>query len=410
MLGRDDQYSSQVWTFSTLLTRTFVDADMHLFNFGSFDNSLNELIYDMNDFDQVLIGDYHVDLWRTTTSLVMHMQLTHQNDNMIDDVIRKFAMKYLNTLKSFIGNDDEVTYYLSVNNSYGPIREILQDMKEKGDRKDMLAKFTYLDHNHIRRFDMSLTDIEPATPARIEELEKVWPSYLLSLGTCHRPGSGRSPTVRWVGPWKYANTTVEEFMEVKSVAGRVNAGLGSVGQPRFFVLVEGPTSSQDDDIMLDIKREPIPEWWNFVREDVRWANTFFRSQGHRVCVAIHALQVHVDPVIGYLEMSDGSYVVRSRSPYKGSVELDDFTQPIQYYQFSEQLATITAVNHARGDDDYNPLYIPYSFEYELAKAVGDEEDKFAESILFFARMNAKRITDDFSCYKNSTLALERKIE
>jgi len=53
-------YSSKYFNFNTLKTRTIVNADLHTYNFGAFDNSRMQIIYDQNDFDQVMIGDYQV--------------------------------------------------------------------------------------------------------------------------------------------------------------------------------------------------------------------------------------------------------------------------------------------------------------------------------------------------------------
>ena len=70
-IARDSDW----WALSSNHSRAVMLGDMHLFNFGSFDNNRGELVYDMNDFDQTFIADYHVDLWRTSTSIVIHMDV-----------------------------------------------------------------------------------------------------------------------------------------------------------------------------------------------------------------------------------------------------------------------------------------------------------------------------------------------
>ena len=404
-IGRDSEW----WATSSEQSRTMMLGDMHLFNFGSFDNNRGELVYDMNDFDQTFIADYHVDLWRTSTSIVIHMDvngITKPHDR--DDILAAYATTYLRTVRSFIDNDDELDAYIQLSNSRGPIRDQLSDMRKSWSRVKMLEQYTYFDSHHVRRFDISRPDLEPVETADQHELTMHWPEYLTTLGQCRRVGHNHSIVVPYIAAWQTANVSRESYYTVKSVARRFGAGLGSVGQPRYYVLVEGATDGQDDDVMLDVKREPLPEWWNFVHADVRRFNSIFASQGHRICSSMHALLPHVDAHVGYMQMRDGSYLVRSRSPYKGAVDVDGLTDKLEYRQFVEDLAYITAVNHCRADRDYNPAVVGWSFEDEIGRLVGskDAEKQFVDSISKYAYMNAERIGKDFQCYINSGMAEE----
>ena len=397
--------SSEWWRHSSSRTRPIILADMHMYNFGSFDNNRGELVYGMNDFDQTFIGDYHTDLWRTATSIVLHM-----NMNGIlglgerDAVLRSFARTYLDTVRGYVGNDGELDAYVSLNSSRGAIRATLLDMKAAGSRERMLEEHTYFNSKGVRRFDLSQPDME-AVPERVQaELVLHWPDYLHTLGSCRRVGHNHSVEFPYVGAWQSAGVSQSSYYAIKSIAGRIGAGLGSLGQPRYYILVEGPSHSQSDDVMLDVKREPLPEWWNFVHDDVRQVNSAFPSQGARICQAMHALEAHVDLHVGYMDMGDGSYIVRSRSPWKGSVDVDAVLDVGTYRDFTDDLARITAINHCRADDDYNGQLIPYSFEEALVRAVGDEEEQFESDVMHYGYMNAERIAEDFQCYISSGLA------
>ena len=397
--------TSRWWRHSSATTRPIILADMHMYNFGSFDNNRGELVYDMNDFDQTFIGDYHVDLWRTATSVVLHMNMNgilHPLDR--DDILRSFAHTYLSTVRGFVGNDGELNAYINLNNSRGAIRSTLLDMKAAGSRERMLEEYTYFSSKGVRRFDLSRPDMEEV-PERLQaELTLHWPDYLRTLGSCRRVGHNHSIDFPYIGAWVTAGIHQTSYYAIKSIAGRIGAGLGSLGQPRYYVLVEGPTKGQSDDVMLDVKREPLPEWWNFVHDDVRAANSVFPSQGARICQAMHALEAHVDLHIGYIDMSDGSYVIRSRSPWKGAVDVDAVLDVSVYRDFTDDLARITAINHCRADNDYNGDIIPWSFEEALVAAVGDDEQLFVDDVRHYAYMNAERIAEDFQCYIRSGLA------
>lgn len=147
----------------------------------------------------------------------------------------------------------------------------------------------------------------------------------------------------------------------------------------------------------------------FVHDDVRNQNGHFASQGQRIATGIHALQTHVDTHVGWIDMGSedskeegaGSYIVRPRSPYKANVDVDALTTPIRFHSFAMHLAVVNAINHARADNDYNPQYIPWSFEEELVAIVGTEIDNFAAVLVEYAFMNADRVTEDYQCFTNS---------
>ena len=89
--------------------------------------------------------------------------------------------------------------------------------------------------------------------------------------------------------------------------------------------------------------------------------------------------------------------------------MDGLTDKLEYRQFVEDLAYITAVNHCRADNDYNPAVVGWSFEDEVGRLVASREAevRFVESIAKYANMNAERIGKDFKCYIDSGLAEEQ---
>lgn len=394
-------YDSEYFQYSTQRTRTFVSADQHLYNYGTFDNNIGEIVYDMNDFDQTLIDNYHVDLWRTATSLVTHMRINEINIEEQRRVLYDFASTYYTTVASFVGNDNELYAYLHSNNTEGAVYETVYLAQHSNTRGTLLDSLCYYDSNHIRRLDDSgAVSLEPVTHKIYDEIVYYWPRYLESLGTIHRNSSHVNHTA-WHGIWQQHNVSVTDYFKIKSIAARVGAGLGSLGVPRYYVLVEGLSDSQDDDIILDVKYEPVPEWWNFVHDDVRTLNGHFLSQGHRIAAGIHALSSRVDTHCGWMDMQDGSYLIRSRSPYKAQVDIDALISPIRFHSFAMHLAIVNAIAHSRADNDYKSELIQWSFEEELVGIVGSDIDGFAQILTDYAFMNADRIADDYNCFIES---------
>lgn len=44
------------------------------------------------------------------------------------------------------------------------------------------------------------------------------------------------------------------YFYIKDIARRLDAGIGSQGVERYYVLIEGPSKSNDDDLILDLKQ------------------------------------------------------------------------------------------------------------------------------------------------------------
>ena len=45
------------------------------------------------------------------------------------------------------------------------------------------------------------------------------------------------------------------------MAERLHAGVGSLGVKRYYVLIEGPSTGQSDDRILDVKAQGAPSAW-----------------------------------------------------------------------------------------------------------------------------------------------------
>lgn len=88
--------------FGSPRTRTWIQGDAHIYNFGAFKNYDGEVIYGLNDFDDALVADYQYDLWRMATSLVLIMR---ENSNLTrpeqDAIVDTFAEHYLNAIISW---------------------------------------------------------------------------------------------------------------------------------------------------------------------------------------------------------------------------------------------------------------------------------------------------------------------
>lgn len=84
------------------------------------------------------------------------------------------------------------------------------------------------------------------------------------------------------------------------VARRLQAGTGSLGTPRYYVLIEGTKSSTDhDDRILDIKRQSRPTAYTYLGEQAQDEyDAPFEHEAQRHAAAHQALTRHTDRHLG----------------------------------------------------------------------------------------------------------------
>ena len=52
-------------------TVTVIQGDAHVLNFGAFDDDRGEVVYDLNDFDESVLADVQLDVWRFAASIAL---------------------------------------------------------------------------------------------------------------------------------------------------------------------------------------------------------------------------------------------------------------------------------------------------------------------------------------------------
>ena len=94
--------------FSTPETKTWLQGDLHAYNFGTFNNDDDDLVYGLNDFDEGVIADYQYVVWRVATSVILIARengKSKKNDER--DLVLAFAKSYLKQLDKLRGSDKE---------------------------------------------------------------------------------------------------------------------------------------------------------------------------------------------------------------------------------------------------------------------------------------------------------------
>ena len=364
-------------------TWTWLGGDMHVGNTGSFDDDRGHVVFGLNDFDEAVIGDYQLDVLRLATSLVL---IARENGGFSasdeEDVVESFAESYLDARADYAANDDEADAPFEASNTDGPLDDFLDDVEGRNSRSELLDRWT-VKVSGKRRLDVSGNKKLAAVGSALEaEITRAILDYrdTLSGGGAHRPGS---------------------FFKVKSVAQRLHAGVGSLGVNRYYVLIEGASSAQSDDHILDIKAQSTPSAWGWLDADAQDLTLDASGDDHaqRVMTAYKALGVHVDDMLGWLNLSDGySYSVRELSPYKESFPTEDLDNLADLEQMAAWWGQVLATHHARADKNWDEAVFPDSLDDQIDARTDGDHAGFRALMRLLAIDNADQVELDYDSF------------
>ena len=369
-------------SFAPAGTTVWVQGDMHTENIGIFQDDAGEIVADLNDFDEGGVTTYLNDVWRFAASIVLVAERREGFSSAeINGFIDTFTQRYLSALQGYRGNNNEVTAKFTSANTYGGLDSALLQVQESKSRGKMLEKWTEMT-GEGRRMRVSYKKLA-AVP---EELTQALTN---GIGfQYHRNLTGGSVLQGKLG-----------HFAVKSVAQRLRAGTGSYGTPRYYVLVEGPTMSEDDDIILDVKQQTDPSVTPYLPQAEKDAVASRWQGGCRVAVAQAALRNNEDNHLGCLQVGAQSFSVRQRSPFKEDFDTTQLTSAAQMTQMCEQWGAIIAAAHARSDNDFNPNVIPHSFEDGVHGATAGRVAAFQKDIRDFAIGYAAQAKIDYGLFQ-----------
>jgi len=371
----------RVNNFGNSKTKVWIQGDLHAYNFGAFDNDKERVVYALNDFDESTIADYQYDVWRMAISLVLVMNENIANGTLSlskskkEDLIDAFSESYLDTMRSFRGNNDELDLEFTKSNTYGRLDNFLDDVENKNSRLEMLDDWTVL-VNNSRKFDMTSEDLEAVSTSVKNGLSTALINYGDTLS----------------GSLSYDTN----YFTIKDIAKRINAGTGSLGTERYYILIEGETSSENDDRILDVKKQSIPTPNYFLGSDAVVSNY---AQLH--ALAYKALSVNTDDHLGYLSYNSQNYSVRERAPFKKSFNTSkELTSYTRFEKLAQQWGKVLATAHARSDEDFKAKYISYSVDKQIDDVTDNHHSDFRKLVRDIAFEYATEVQNDYNNFKS----------
>ena len=369
-------------------TKTWLKGDMHAENFGAFCNNEGNVVYDFNDFDDSIIADYQFDVWRMAVSLVL---VVRQNATpLVDDAgyLRAFARTYLDTIAAYVDNANAVSRQFTKVNTVKPLRKFLEKVERKQGAKIMLGKWTQLTEDRLHF--LSSDKLAPVTSEEREAIVNAIPDYGKTLG----------------GALKYD----PGHFEVLDIAKRLQAGTGSLGVRRYYILIEAKTKAASDNEILDVKEQQKPTPYFFLSEAEKADyERNFSNDGERHAHALRALTnirnarggtVSVDDYLGWMEFLGGCFSVRRRSPYKKTYPTSKLDKEKRLVQMSEQWAEILATGHCRAYY-FDHKLLPGPLAAPVAELSEGRRAEFEDLVIEIALSYADQVQQDWEAFTAS---------
>jgi uncharacterized protein (DUF2252 family) len=317
----------------TIGRHVVIAGDAHINNFGIYGSAQRELMFDINDFDEALVGPWEWDLKRLTASVNVAGRGNGLNARERAVAVMECVTGYQENMQRLesIGTLD-VWYLHAIPGKSNVLRKVppkataviskvaskaMQSdnhaLLPKMARKNRAGEWQFLEDPPI------LTLVSPATKKKlIAALEQ----YAFTL-----------PRERRFMLTKY---------RVVDAAHRV-VGVGSVGTRAYLVLLIG--KNDDDPLFLQVKEAVTPAADPYLPNRHRE----YKHQGQRVIVGHHALQAASDVMLGWTRMDGRDFYVRQMKNLKASIPIEWLTgDSFNFYGYA--CGAILARAHARTSD------------------------------------------------------------
>ncbi len=379
-------------TFGGPTTRVWLQGDAHCDNISALLTNQNTVVFDLDDFDDALIADYQLDLWRMAVSILLAIQenggLPQRTQEQLIDAL---ATSYLGTLRGYQDNASELVTTFAVGNTPSFLSDWMAQLSEQTHLR-VLKKMTTVASGK-RMFDPDKPGVQPVSASVIQALQAAMPGYQATL-------TGRL-------------RQIPSYFRIKDVVQKTRGGMGSLGVTRYFLLIEGVSASQDDDRILDIKAQSQPAGWQYMDSGVRdqLSSMISSDQAMRVVLGYRAMGYRADEHLGTLSALGERFFVRERTPVRNAFELTNLVNPQRASALVQQWAAVLATSHARADQDSCPI-ISYDFERELLAKLATEKQRqaFLARVRQVAFFYAKQVNDDYRAFKEWNAANSAKTQ
>lgn len=327
-------------------------GDAHVRNLGAYAAPDGRLVFDINDFDETILGPFEWDLKRMAASLVLAGRAAGHKDGSARKAAVACVERYAAQMRAFAAM---------------PQLEV--------------ARFQVHRLGLARAVHMALGKAERATP--LHTLEQ------LTMPASTRPGAPRrfreskpmltrvtgaraAAVLASLGPYREMlepqRRHLLSFYRPVDVAFKV-VGTGSVGLRDYCIYFEG--NGPADTLFLQVKEEAASAYAPYLPDAHPAAHN-----GQRAAEGQRAMQIQTDPFLGWTHIGGRQYLVRQLNDHKGSIPIEDLAGA-NLKAYAEVCGELLARGHGRsGDPQVMAGYIGSGAAF--AEAIADFGVAYAE--------------------------------
>jgi uncharacterized protein (DUF2252 family) len=353
---------------------TWLGGDAHIGNFGAWQDSSGNNVFSVDDFDEGYLGQYVWDLRRLATSMVLAGRANGIADADITTAINTMVSAYMSEMNDFKGSSDELSFQLKNGNTSGVAQDTIGDSKDDS-RSSLLAKYTQVSGS-TRSFQTVAGTLATVNGATYNAITAAMNSYIASIASSKR----------------YAAS----YYQVKDIRQKLGSGVGSLGKLRYYVLIEGPSSSSSDDVILELKQE-LPSVVAQADNGQLPAADYANNEGNRVAMTAKAQTLNADVLVGYATINGMAFYFHEKSPYAEDFDYTQLTSAGKLNTAATYLGQALASAHAISDQDYNSAIVSYSIDKQITNAVSSTSGLQSE-ISTFAFNYAEQVNLDWQSF------------
>jgi uncharacterized protein (DUF2252 family) len=292
----------------------WICGDLHLENFGTYLGANGLTYFDVNDFDETIAAPHTLDILRLATSILVAAPVVGLKPASAKAHARHLIDSYLEELAT------GKSRWLERRTATGPIGDLMENLKKRTTLR-LLEKRTVLKSGRRMLNDDGIKTL-PCTKADRDELA----ALIEALPKIHAH---------------------PKALNVLDAARRI-AGTGSLGLPRFVILVEG-AGSPDGNWLLDLKAAQPSALAPYVTTP----QPAWPTEAARVAAIETLFQANTPDLLSAQVLRGQSFVLKEMQPSADRLQLatvakrdDDFGRVV------ETMAQLTAWGHLRGSGRY----------------------------------------------------------
>ncbi|CAF0985989.1 unnamed protein product [Adineta ricciae] len=364
----------------------FIHGDLHAENFGTYLDNHGVLNFDVNDFDEGYCGPFTWDVKRLVASLFLICHSKGFSDNEIRDVLRAYVSAYLKKVYDFYKKSND-QFSLTLRNTTGKVKKLLSEARMKC-HVAHLDEMTVIE-NYDRRFKRSKTnkDVDDQTRA---DILKAFQEYVKSIPEAKRNHDHEG----------------REDYRIKDIIARLSPGVGSAGKVSYSILVEGPSETLENDVVLYMKPAQKSAI-SFVIKNPD-LEKYFNHDGLRTVLCSYAMQAATPKWLGYTTFRSIPCLVDEVSAHAEDLDWSDINQFNDIIEVVEYLGQATAKIHCVADADCintpkSVACLPFSIipqhtEKTIRDAIRGRDNEFIDEMVEFGMVYGVLVQRDHKLF------------